>query len=108
EVVLRRGVGRELAGRFDVTDPFSAPTGTIALRSKTLKFGGVAFDTIGLMVRLNEGRTGAFSIGGRETNGANLAAQGEFARTDSSTLVSVRSLSLATDSSRWLMSGSSD
>jgi translocation and assembly module TamB len=107
EVVLRRGVGRELTGRYDLTNPFTAPTGSVSLRSKTLQFGGVAFDTVGFSVRVNEGRNGAFAVGARETNGSSINTQGEFARVEGSTLFSVRSIALATDSSRWLLSGGS-
>jgi translocation and assembly module TamB len=108
EVVVRRDAGRQLAGTFDIANPFTAPTGTVALRSKTLKFGRVAFDTLGVTLRLNEGKTGAFAFGARETNGANFSAQGEFVREDSATLVSLRSVTVATDASRWLLSGSSN
>ncbi len=106
-VVVRREAGNEIGGAFDLTNPFTAPTGTLSLRSRTLRLGGVALDTVGFALRVNEGRTGAFSVSARETNGANLATQGEFSRSDSSMLVSIRSLSLATDSSRWLMAGNS-
>ncbi|HEX7937410.1 MAG TPA: hypothetical protein VF483_00380, partial [Gemmatimonadaceae bacterium] len=106
-VFLRREAGRDISGTFDVDNPFTAPTGTVALRSKTLRVVGVAMDSVGVVLRLNEGRTGAFLLGVRETNGANLTTQGEFSRGDSATLLNVRSLSLLTDSSRWLMSGNS-
>ena len=107
KVVLRREVGNEIRGTFDLTNAFSGPTGSVSLRSRTLRFGGVALDTLGFALRVNEGRTGAFTVGIRETNGSNLATQGEFAKSDSTTFVSIRSLSVATDSSHWLMSGGS-
>jgi translocation and assembly module TamB len=106
DVVLRRDIGHELAGQYDIANPFTAPTGSLSLRSKTLKLGRVAFDTVGVALRLNEGRTGAFSVGARETNGATISTQGEFAREDSVTLLSLKSLAFVTDDSRWLMSGS--
>ncbi len=108
DVVMRRGIGRELTAQYDLLNPFRAPTGTVSFRSRSLKLAGVAFDTIGVHVRVNEGRTGAFALGARETNGATIVTRGEFARADTNTLVSIRALSLATDSSRWLLSGGTD
>jgi translocation and assembly module TamB len=107
-VVLRREVGREVAGAFDIHSPLSSPTGSVSLRTKTLKLGGIAFDTVGITVRLNEGRNGAFTLGARGTNGTHLTTQGEFLRSDSSALVSVRSMAMVVDKRRWLMTGNAD
>lgn len=104
-VVLRREAGRALRGRFDVADPFTAPTGMVWLRSDTLQVGGLALDTLGVTLRMNEGRTGAFTVDARSVNRVTLGVRGEFARTDSVTRLSLRSLTLATDSSQWLLAG---
>lgn len=107
-VIVRRRAGRDVSGTFDIADVFGAPTGSLALRSLTLELGGVALDTLGVSLRLNEGRTGAFSVGARSINDVSLAAQGEFARSDTATLVSLRSLALVADSGRWLLAGPAD
>jgi translocation and assembly module TamB len=107
-VVLRTDAGRQIDGTFAIIDPFTAPTGSLSLRSKTLKLGGVALDTLGFSLRLNEGKTGAFSIGALSTNAATVVVHGEFARADSSMLVSLRSGTIMVDKSQWLLAGSSD
>ena len=60
------------------------------------------------VLRVNEGKTGAFTVGARSSNAVTLDVQGEFARRDSATLVTLRSLQLGADSSRWLLAGSAD
>lgn len=107
-MVLRKDAGREVNATFDIADPFVAPTGTLAYRSRALQFGGAALDSLGIALRLNEGKTGAFSIGARSGNNVTLELQGEFARVDTSMLVTLRSLQLAADKSRWLLAGPSD
>jgi translocation and assembly module TamB len=107
-VVLRTDAGRQIDGAFAITDPFTSPTGSMSLRSKTLKVAGMALDTLGFSMRLNEGKTGAFTLGALARNAATIALQGEFARADSTTLVSLRSGAIVVDKSQWHLAGASD
>jgi len=107
-VVLRTDAGRLINGAFAIADPFQSPTGSLSLRSKTLKVAGIALDSLGFSMRINDGKTGAFSVGALSTNNATVSLQGEFAKADSSTLVNVRSGAITTDNGRWHLAGSTD
>jgi len=109
QVVVRREAGRTISGEFAVTDPFSTPTGTLALRSRRLDVGGIALDSLGFTLRFNEGKSGAFTLGAKAVNSASLTTQGEFLRDDArGMLISLRSALLVVDSGRWHMAGPSN
>jgi len=101
-VFVRREAGREITGAFAVRDVFRAPTGTGSLRFVDLNLGGVALDTLGGSLQLDEGRAGVLQLGALGRNGATVALRGNVTLRDSARAdVQVSALNLATDSSRW-------
>ena len=102
-VFLKREAGREINGEFALRDVLNAPTGTASLRIDALNVGGIALDSLGASVALDQGRSGRFRAAALARNGVTLTVAGDLALNELRNEIVVRDLGLVTDSSRWML-----
>ena len=102
-VFIRREAGRQVAGDFAITDVLRAPTGRASIRFVALNVGGIALDSLGASVSLDQGRSGTFTARALARNGVTMSAGGDLTLNDIRDEVIVRSMAIVTDSSRWML-----
>lgn len=102
-VFVRREAGREVHGTFAMSNVLSAPAGSASIRFDALNVGGIALDSLGATVQIGEGRTGGFRLGALASNGVTFAAAGDLGLNELRNEFTLRELTLATDSARWML-----
>ncbi|MGH7637151.1 MAG: translocation/assembly module TamB domain-containing protein, partial [Gemmatimonadaceae bacterium] len=106
ELFIRREAGREISGRFALTNIQGGPNGTASLRVANLNVGGIRLDTLGGTMRFDRANQGVFTVGALASNGVQLEASGDIGTgADSAVALTLRNVALLTDSSRWTLRG---
>ena len=100
-IYINKDRGERLAADFRVNNVVNAPSGAVSLKIDTVTLGGIALDTLGVIVHFDDLEHGSFLASALSHNGPTAAAGGSLTRRNGAQNVLLDSLGLAIGDDRW-------
>jgi translocation and assembly module TamB len=97
--------GELVDARYALRDVLNSRSGTVTLRADTVVLAGVALDTVGGSLRIDDATHAQFSLGALSHTGPEASAAGAWTSLAGTQSVLLDSLGVAVGDSRWHLSG---